>query len=90
MDVSKSRAEISGKLSNKVFEKGGEIRFTDRDKNEEEIHRVKGKRNILRTIKIRKANWVGHILRGKCLLNNVIVGKIEVRIQVIEGQRNKA
>ena len=35
-------------------------------------------RNILQTIKRRKANWIGHILRRNCLLKHVIEGKIEV------------
>jgi len=37
-------------------------------KNKEVLHRVKEKRNILHTIKRRKANWIGHILRSNCLL----------------------
>jgi hypothetical protein len=47
---------------------------TDRVRNEEVLHRVKEKRNILHTIKIRKANWIGHILRRNCLLKHVIEG----------------
>jgi hypothetical protein len=30
-------------------------------RNEEVLYRVKEKRNILHTIKMRKANWIGHI-----------------------------
>jgi hypothetical protein len=51
--------------------------WTDRVRNEEVLHRVKEDRNILHTVKGRKANWIGHILRGKFLLNHVIAGKIE-------------
>jgi hypothetical protein len=36
-------------------------------------------RNILRTIKRRKANWIGHVLRRNCLVKHVIDGKIEER-----------
>jgi hypothetical protein len=36
-------------------------------------------RNILRTIKRRKTNWIGHIWRRNCLLKHVIEGKIEGR-----------
>jgi hypothetical protein len=59
-------------------------------RNEEVLHRVK-ERNILRTIKRRKANWIGHILRRNCLLNNVIEGQLEGRIEVNErrGRRRK-
>jgi hypothetical protein len=35
---------------------------------------VKEYRNILHTVK-REANWIGHILRRKCLLKQVIEGK---------------
>jgi ribosomal 50S subunit-associated protein YjgA (DUF615 family) len=38
---------------------------------------VKEERNIVHTIKRRKANWIGHILRRNCLLKHVIEGKIE-------------
>jgi hypothetical protein len=48
-------------------------------KNEEVLHRVKEERNALRTIKKRKANWIGHMLRRNCLLKHVIEGKTEER-----------
>jgi hypothetical protein len=34
-------------------------------------------KDILRTIKRRKANWIGHTLRRNCLLKHGIEGKIE-------------
>jgi hypothetical protein len=37
-------------------------------KNEEVLHSVKEERNILRTIKIRKDNWIDLILRRNGLL----------------------
>jgi hypothetical protein len=43
---------------------------------------VKGERNIVHTIKRRKANWIGHILRRNCLLKQVIEGKLEGRIEM--------
>jgi hypothetical protein len=58
-----------------------EISWTDRVKNEA-LHSVNQERNILHTVKRRKANWVGHILRRNCLLKHVIEGKIEGRIEV--------
>jgi hypothetical protein len=48
------------------------ISWTDRLRNEEVLHRVKEERNIVHTIKRRKANWIGHILRRNCLLKHVI------------------
>jgi hypothetical protein len=41
-------------------------------RNEEMLHRVKEERNILQTIKRRKANWIGHILHRNCLPKHVI------------------
>jgi len=44
--------------------------------------RVKEQRNILHEIRKRKANWIGHILRRNCLLQQVIEGKIKGGIEV--------
>jgi hypothetical protein len=43
-------------------------------------------RNILRTGKGRKANWIGQILLRNCLLKHAIKGKLEGRIEVV-GRR---
>jgi hypothetical protein len=53
--------------------------------------RDNGKRNIVHTIKRRKANRIGHILCRNCLLKHVIEGKIEGRIEVTGrwGRRRK-
>jgi hypothetical protein len=40
------------------------------------LHRVNWEKNIIHTIKSRKANWIGHILRRNCILEHVIEGKI--------------
>jgi len=45
-------------------------------RNEEVLLRVKEQRNILHEISKWKANWIGHILYGNCLLQWVIEGKI--------------
>jgi hypothetical protein len=67
------------------------ISWTDRVRTEEVLHRVKEERNIRHTIKGKKANWIGHILRTTCLLQRVIKGKIEGRIGVTgrRGRRRK-
>jgi hypothetical protein len=44
------------------------ISWTDHLRNEEVLLRVKEQRNILHEISKRKANWIGHILCGNCLL----------------------
>jgi hypothetical protein len=60
-------------------------------RNEEVLHRVKEERNIVHTIKRRKANWIGHILRRNCLPKHVIEGKLEGRIEMTgrRGRRRK-
>jgi hypothetical protein len=62
------------------------ISLTDRVRNEEVLHRVKEERNIVHTIRRRKAKWRCHILRTNCLLKHVIKGKIEGRIEVTVKQ----
>jgi hypothetical protein len=57
------------------------INWTDRVRKEEVLHRVKKERNIVHTIKRRKANWIGHILRRNCLLNHVTKGKVDGNIE---------
>ena len=53
--------------------------------------RVNEQRNILREIRKRKANWIGHILRRNCLLKQVIKGKIKGEMGVTRrrGRRRK-
>ena len=48
----------------------------------EVLLRVNEQRNILHEIRKRKANWIGHILRRNCLLQQVIEGKIKGQIEV--------
>jgi hypothetical protein len=52
------------------------IRQTDHVRNSAVLRTVKGEKDILRTIKRRKANWIGHILRRNCLIKHVIEGKV--------------
>jgi hypothetical protein len=58
------------------------ISWTDHVRNEEVLLRVKGQRNILHEISKRKANWIGHILRRNCLLQQFIEGKTKGGIEV--------
>ena len=51
-------------------------------RNEEVSHRVKKERNMLHTIKRKKANWISHILRRNCLVKHITEGKIEGGIEV--------
>jgi hypothetical protein len=51
------------------------ISWTYSVRNEEVLHRVKEERNIIHTVKRRKADWIGDILRRNCLLKHIIEGK---------------
>jgi hypothetical protein len=59
--------------------------------HEEVLLIVKKQRKILHEIRKWKANWIGHILRKNCLLQQVIEGKIKGRIEVLErrGRRRR-
>jgi hypothetical protein len=52
------------------------ISWKDRVNNEAVLHRVKEERNILHTIRRRKANWTEHILRRSSLLSHIIEGNV--------------
>jgi hypothetical protein len=65
------------------------ISLTDRVRNKEVLRRVKEERNIVHTIKRRKANFIGHFLRRNCLLKHVIEGKLEGRIEMTGRRRRK-
>jgi len=43
--------------------------------NEDVLRRVKEERNILYTIKGKKANWIGHTMGRNCLVRHVIEDK---------------
>jgi hypothetical protein len=65
--------------------------WTDRVRSEEVLQRVRVDRNTLHTVKRRKAKWIGHILPRNYLLQHIIEGKIERRIEmkVRRGRRHK-
>jgi hypothetical protein len=65
------------------------LSWTDHVKNKDVLLRVKKQRNILHKIRKRKANWIGHILRRNCLLQRVIEGKIQGRIEVTGRQERR-
>ena len=67
------------------------ISWIDYVRKGEVLLRVNEQRNILREIRKRKANWIGHILRRNCLLKQVIEGKIQGEMDVTRrrGRRRK-
>jgi len=60
-------------------------------KNEEVLLRVNEQRDFLHEIRKRKANWIGHVLRRNCILQQIIEGKIKGQIEVTRrgGRRRK-
>jgi len=68
-----------------------EISWTERVRSEEVLQRIKDERKILQTIKIRKVNWIGHIVRRNCLIKHVIEREMDVRMEVTvrRGRRSK-
>jgi len=62
------------------------ISWTDHVRNEDVLLRVKEQKNILHEIRKWKANWIGHILRRNCFLQQVIEGKIQGGIEVTGRQ----
>ena len=67
-----------------MLEKDGD-QLNDHVKNEEVLEGVE-ESIILHTIKRKKANWIGHILRRYNLIKHVTEGKIEGRIEVTGGR----
>ena len=59
------------------WERMENISWTDRVRDGEVLYGVKEERNILHAITQRQATWIGHFLRGNCLLKHVIEGGIE-------------
>jgi hypothetical protein len=57
--------------------------------NKEVLHRVREDRNLLRKIKRKKVNWIGHNWRRYCLVKHFIEGKIEGRIEVLRRRGRK-
>jgi len=71
-----------------------EISWTDRVRNKEVglLHRDKEERNLIHTVKLRKANHIVHALRRNCLLDHVIEESMEGKIEETGrrgGRRNQ-
>ena len=51
------------------------IKWSEKVTNEEVLKHTGEKRTLLNNIIRKKANWIGHILRIKCLLHDAIEGQ---------------
>jgi hypothetical protein len=80
-----------GKFWNVVLEKNREDRLDQLCQKWGLLRRVKEERNVLRAIKRRKANCIGHILLTNCHSKHTIERKVERGREVIErqGRRRK-
>ena len=52
------------------------IKWSEKVTNEEFLGSIGEKRTCLNTILCRKANWIGLILRGNCLLHDATEGQM--------------
>jgi hypothetical protein len=63
------------------------ISWMDRVNNEAVLHGVNEERDILHTVRQRKANWIGHISHRNCHLKHFNEGKISGTRR--QGRRRK-
>jgi len=75
VDTSKKDQRYPGRFEMWCWRKM-DISWTDHVKNDLDLQTVKNERNILHTIRRRKAYWMGHILHSNCLLKYVTEGKV--------------
>jgi hypothetical protein len=71
-----------------VVEKNGDS-WTDHVRNEEVLQRVKEERNIPHATKLRKASFIGHILRRNCQLKHVTEEEGRIEVTGRRGKRRK-
>jgi hypothetical protein len=57
------------------------ISWNDHVRNEEILLTVKEQRNIVHETSKREANWIGHMWRRNCILQQVFEGKIKGGIE---------
>jgi hypothetical protein len=67
----------------------GRMSWTDLVRNGEALQKVKGERNIVQTIKERKANCIVYVLRRNCLIRDVIEGKEKGNMEVTRRRGRK-
>ena len=61
------------------------VKWTDRIRNEAVLERVGETRTMLKLIRKRKRNWLGHWLRRNCLLKDALEGMVNGR--KVRGRR---
>lgn len=56
------------------------INWTNMISNEDVLARVEESRRLVETIRSRKTRWVGHLLRYKRLVKEIIKGRMEEKL----------
>ena len=59
-----------------IWRRLGRVCWQERIKNEEVLSMVGQKRCLVKTIRERKKNWIGHVLTGYRLLRDVLEGRM--------------
>jgi hypothetical protein len=72
-----------------VLEKDGEDQLDRSCEKLRSVTESQGERNILQTVKRRKAKWIGHILRRNCFLKHVMEARIEESVEVMGRRRRR-
>ncbi|KAJ4429802.1 hypothetical protein ANN_22006 [Periplaneta americana] len=67
------------------MEKNGTCKWTDRIRNEAVLERVDEERIMLKLIRKRKKNWLGHWLRRNCLLKDAL--EVMVNGKIVQNRR---
>ncbi|KAJ4446891.1 hypothetical protein ANN_13592 [Periplaneta americana] len=64
------------------------VKWTDRIRNEAVLERVGEERMMLKLMRKRKRNWLGHWLRRNCLLKDALEGMVNGRrVRRVRGRR---
>ena len=63
------------------------VSWMDKITNEEILNKVGEKRQLISVIRNRQKNWIGHVLRGKGLLREVMEGRMEGRDREVDHEK---
>ena len=69
-----------------LWRRMGGISWKDRVTNDEVLNRVNEERILRETIRRRKKNWFGHILRGNNMLRDVLEGKMNGKREEVDQE----
>ena len=51
------------------------VSYKDKKTNEQVLNEVGERRSLIKTVMLRKKNWIGHVVRGEGLLRDVLEGR---------------